>query len=283
MAMPSEFNVTPINSFWVESFCASDDARITLPNIGHLLVVCPLQGKVSVGSTSLDSNHYGYFFGNSASSLAVTKISEASPKVMICCISPGFVQQISEFLNISSEFGVLLQGVPMPQGDTLSQFMHSLADANDPSIAEEIFMDVIGQVIELQRARHSALMSLSGQKATTQFNLIERLCKARQYIDARFLESFGVKDVAKACAISEYHFARLFKSAFSATVHQYVMARRLNHARVELECAERQITDIAMEIGYRSISAFNIAFRKRFGLSPSSYRKKHVSAKISRI
>ena len=48
----------------------------------------------------------------------------------------------------------------------------------------------------------------------------------------------------------------------------------MNYAKSLLETeAEKNILDIANEIGYDSPSKFSLAFRKFFGILPSKYKK----------
>lgn len=100
--------------------------------------------------------------------------------------------------------------------------------------------------------------------------------QARQFIEARYLEPIKTKDIADHIALSEYHFARLFKTAFTMTVHQFVIRLRLNESRHLLEQTEHHITDVALMVGYNSLSAYINAFRRQFSVSPSIYRANFI-------
>lgn len=261
--------ISPLNALWV----GLPRADMTLPTIGHLFVVCPLDGVVSVAGRRVDSAHYLYLNPQMNTPHSIIPLA-SNARVLICCVSPGFVAHMAEFLEIPAHFSELLDGIPLPKGDTMSDLLHLLADETDPDNADDLFLDAIGQVLQLLRLRHSAVKSLADNKKSTQADLVPRLLQARQFIEAHYLEPIKTSDVAGHIAISEYHFARLFKSAFDMTVHQYVLRLRLDEARRRLEFSDARITDIALDVGYNSLSAFITAFRNYCGMSPSAYQSR---------
>ena len=180
---------------------------------------------------------------------------------------------MADFLSIPADLSDLLHAVPMSQGDMVSRLLGMLAEAcRLDEDTDELFMDVIGQVLRLLRLRHQTLTSLSQHKQDTTADLLPRLMHARQFIEANYLEPIKTEDVADYVALSEFHFARLFKAAFEVTVHQFVLRLRLNEARHMLEASQQTVTDVSLEVGYSSLSAFIRAFRLQFGMTPSDYR-----------
>ncbi|MEL7297516.1 MAG: AraC family transcriptional regulator [Pseudomonadota bacterium] len=270
----------PINSFQVYDLNAVDATGVLdLANEGHLLLLCPLHGMVEVDDRCIDANHYTYLQCAPDLPRLQIRASTRTARLLLCFVSPAFVREIAAFLGVPGEFTNLLERFPLPQGDDLSTSLVSLAATDDPDIADEIFMDIVGQVVSLQRARHAAMQRVSTKKHMTQAHLVNRLLVARQYIDARYLEPLSTRDVAKAAAISEYYLARLFRSAFATSVHQYLLGRRMHFARAQFGSSRTSITEVAAQLGYRSLSAFITAFRKAYGMTPSAYR---ASLKISR-
>jgi AraC family transcriptional regulator len=197
-------------------------------------------------------------------------------------LSPDFIADMAGFLNIPMTLRHLLHAIPLLQGDTVSHLLQDLelAHQTNPNYAEteEIFMEIIGRILHLMILRHQTLLSLLGRKQDTITDLLPRMLQARQFIEARYLEPIKTQDVADHVALSEYHFARLFKAAFEVTVHQFVLRLRLDKARHLLESSVMRITDIAYAVGYNSLSAFINAFRRQFGVPPSAYRARFQPA-----
>ncbi len=139
------------------------------------------------------------------------------PRLLLLFLSPGFIAEMADFLSIPASLGRLLHALPLLQGDAISPLLQLLAadhtQRNRQEI-EELFLEVVGQVLHLIRLRHQTLLSLGSHKQNTVTDLLPRLLQARQFIEARCLEPIKTKDVATHVALSEYHFARLFKTAF---------------------------------------------------------------------
>ena len=80
--------------------------------------------------------------------------------------------------------------------------------------------------------------------------------------------------VSGVAAFSKFHFHRQFTATFGLSVHRYVQLARLKRASHRLAYTDAQsVTEIAMDAGYDAPDAFARAFRRRFGQSPSSFRK----------
>jgi AraC family transcriptional regulator len=57
------------------------------------------------------------------------------------------------------------------------------------------------------------------------------------------------------------------------TPHQYVL-RVLREATKRLTTERAKVLDIALDCGFGDVSNFNRAFRREFGMSPQSFRRK---------
>ena len=93
-----------------------------------------------------------------------------------------------------------------------------------------------------------------------------------------FHENISLKQLAQHCYVSPFHFSRIFKSVMNVSPHQYLSEIRLNHAKILLTTTDEPVTDIAFACGYNSIEHFATAYRQRFKLNPSRYRKELVQA-----
>ena len=83
--------------------------------------------------------------------------------------------------------------------------------------------------------------------------------------------------LAELAAITEqsrFHVHRTLRVALGETPKQFTLRLRIDHAAAALVGSRASILDIALECGFESHEAFCRAFRRRFGLSPSAYRKR---------
>ena len=57
------------------------------------------------------------------------------------------------------------------------------------------------------------------------------------------------------------------------TLHQYVLQSRLECAMALLHTTDRSVNEIALELGFHSLSHFSNYFKKETGTTPVLYRK----------
>jgi AraC-like DNA-binding protein len=98
------------------------------------------------------------------------------------------------------------------------------------------------------------------------------LLRAKDLADARYFESLGVNDMARAAGLSRAHFSREFRRAFGESPHAYLLTRRLERAAALLRTTDRSVTDICFSIGLKSVGSFTTSFTRTYGASPTVYR-----------
>ncbi|MFC6296303.1 helix-turn-helix domain-containing protein [Pseudomonas sp. CCM 7893] len=94
-----------------------------------------------------------------------------------------------------------------------------------------------------------------------------------EYIDQQLAEPISLGQLAGMCALSEYHFARMFRESFGLPPHQYLLARRVNRARELLRSSSLPLSEIALACGFSSASHFTNRFRQAMGATPGEYRQ----------
>jgi AraC family transcriptional regulator len=94
-----------------------------------------------------------------------------------------------------------------------------------------------------------------------------------EFIDHQLAETISLGQLAALCALSEYHFARMFRESFGLPPHQYVLARRLTRAQALLRSTSQPLGEIALACGFASASHFTNRFRQALGGAPGEYRQ----------
>jgi transcriptional regulator GlxA family with amidase domain len=102
--------------------------------------------------------------------------------------------------------------------------------------------------------------------------LLRRLLRAKDRIDAASHEDWPVPRLARVSAVSEAHFARSFKQAFGIPPHRYLLTRRIERATALLRDTELPITEIAFQTGWASLGTFGRTFRDVTGANPGAVR-----------
>ncbi len=81
------------------------------------------------------------------------------------------------------------------------------------------------------------------------------------------------EQLAALCGCTTRHFNRLFHESFGMSPRARQTDLRLLRAAELLRKPEAKIRDVSLESGYRSLSLFNSLFKRRFGMSPSQWRR----------
>ncbi len=87
------------------------------------------------------------------------------------------------------------------------------------------------------------------------------------------MEKITIADVASEIGVSPSHFMKYFKNTMGTSFIDYLNEYRLSMASRLLLSSDVSILDIANEAGFDNLSYFNRLFKKRFGITPSNYRK----------
>ena len=102
--------------------------------------------------------------------------------------------------------------------------------------------------------------------------------RALEFTDKNLANDCTLKDVAAAAHLSERSLARRFADETGMTWRQTQRRMRMIRA-IELLCAaEAPVVNVAFDVGYDSLSAFNRAFRDFTGHTPSGFRKAFFAA-----
>ncbi|PWK27967.1 AraC-like DNA-binding protein [Arcicella aurantiaca] len=87
-------------------------------------------------------------------------------------------------------------------------------------------------------------------------------------------DSFSMPALAKQLSVSPHHLSQILNESLGQTFFDFTAQHRIQEAqKLLLENPNLKIEEIAERVGYNSKSAFNTAFKKFTGVSPSQFRK----------
>lgn len=93
------------------------------------------------------------------------------------------------------------------------------------------------------------------------------------YIQERLDQKMTLEEISLVAGFSRYHFHRIFAALTGEPLGEYILRLRLERAAVKLGNSRDSITRIALDSGYDTPAALTRAFKKRFNVTPSLFRK----------
>lgn len=118
------------------------------------------------------------------------------------------------------------------------------------------------------------------QKFASKFfepNNVSQIAKdAKEKLDYISDYRITLDEVIKPLAYSKCHIIREFKKAYGITPYEYLLKKRFDNAKAMLENTNMSVTYIAEKLGFCDAHYFSGCFSKRFGVSPSAYRKQII-------
>lgn len=93
------------------------------------------------------------------------------------------------------------------------------------------------------------------------------------WIAEAYADEITLADLTRISGLRKSQLIRLFREHTGQTPGRYVTQVRLQRARDLLASSALDVTGVAFEVGFGSLSAFERAFRQEFGMQPAAYRR----------
>ncbi|MFN7162502.1 MAG: helix-turn-helix domain-containing protein, partial [Fimbriimonadales bacterium] len=100
-----------------------------------------------------------------------------------------------------------------------------------------------------------------------------RLQAALEYLQSHLSEPDALQKVSQRLHVSPRQCQRLFRVAMGCSPSEYLTELRLRRAATLLVSTNLSVSEIALEVGYLSLSHFSRVFRERFGQTPRAFRQ----------
>jgi AraC-like DNA-binding protein len=161
-----------------------------------------------------------------------------------------------------------------------------LFEGNIPNILEAIFQEnnikkdfyelfINSKILELFTLlfRHCPTYSIESCKNNKTLFYTEAIQEAIRYIEDNYQEDISLEEIAEKVKFSPTYFSTLFKKYCGVNFKAYLNNMRIAKAEMMIKNSDKNILNIAYELGFNSIRAFNRTFKAVKGYTPSSLRK----------
>lgn len=102
---------------------------------------------------------------------------------------------------------------------------------------------------------------------------IDKIMPALHFIDLHYNDQITLEALSAEANINPSYFCRVFKKATDATFTEYLNFVRVLKSEQLLTDSAKSISDIALDVGFSSVSYFNRIFKRIKGISPTAYKK----------
>lgn len=100
----------------------------------------------------------------------------------------------------------------------------------------------------------------------------KRVFQFLELMETMFLKETNSSYYAAQIGISEKRLNQILKEKLNLTAKQIIQQRQITEAKRKLVKREISTKELSFELGFDSISSFSRFFKKKVGLSPSSFR-----------
>lgn len=102
---------------------------------------------------------------------------------------------------------------------------------------------------------------------------IDIVKRINEYISNNFNKTLTYDELSEMFNIKTTTMKNCYKSIFGETINETIIKNRLEKGAKLLKDSSLPITEIAIEVGYADHSKFSNAFKKKYNITPSEYKK----------
>jgi AraC-like DNA-binding protein len=103
---------------------------------------------------------------------------------------------------------------------------------------------------------------------------IDRIHQAKDILTRRLNQPPSLLELARQVGLNDRKLKQGFRQIFGTTVFGYLHNYRMQQAQRLLMAGQMNVKETAQSVGYASQSAFNAAFKKRFGVNPKTVQRR---------
>jgi AraC-like DNA-binding protein len=180
------------------------------------------------------------------------------------CLNVNFVARLTRELGGTAR-SLFLKGAVLREADlatALRRFHLSLSNRH-PRIESDT---LLCEAVSLLFSRHGNTTHWPPSARCEP----EAVRKAREYIEANFVENLSLARLATVCTLSPFSLAKAFKLGTGLPPHAYLDGVRLRRARQLLDRGE-PIVSVAVSVGYADQSHLTKRFKRLYGITPGQY------------
>lgn len=115
------------------------------------------------------------------------------------------------------------------------------------------------------------------RQSTEKYNISDNYIKTViDYINENIRLNISIDKLAEIVPLSRRNLEMKFKEATGTSVYQFILDKKVDLISTELLTTDKDLLDIAIEMGFNDVRNVYRIFKKNTGYTPVSYRKKYL-------
>ena len=150
--------------------------------------------------------------------------------------------------------------------DYITSFINSLSSI---ALAEHSYSDAL-LILKFEEIMLYLLNKYGSSFEYYLHSLISKeISPFKNVVESNVNSNLKLEEIAFLCNMSLSTFKRHFTSEYNEPPGKWLQDKRLQKAKELLQGGELKASDIYLDIGYNNLSNFSIAFKNKFGISPT--------------
>lgn len=189
------------------------------------------------------------------------------------------IKELEATLSIISPALVITSEDEPETHEIIQKLMLEISDeyfADAPLSEASIYSKLIGIFVLIGR-NYSPNAKSFNNSLRKQREYTERFMYVCDYIREHCSEDLTLDHIADISGFSKYHFSRLFKQFTNVSFYKYLNKKRIEYAEKLLVDKELTITEVALQCGFSSLSAFIRMFKLIKSCTPTEFKTMYTS------
>lgn len=198
------------------------------------------------------------------------------PRSYLEKLTPHF-SQASEFL-MKAELGFpcLLSPVHAHITPDIMATLHDMHYCNYTGDVKQAYLQALLSRLLLQALTRLSFVKIPANEIRLQPYELAKLREAWEYLLHHIEHPGTVIDLSHAIGLNDFKLKKGFKQLYGITIFEFLLEARMEKARRLLLETDMTVHAVAISVGYKNISSFTVAFKKKFGILPSEIRDHHT-------
>lgn len=162
--------------------------------------------------------------------------------------------------------------LPAPAPDEYMNCFYELFEHKALNFSEDLYRESILLKLFSILVRHHNKLTLNDDQEPNGYSDNTYVNLAIDYINQTYMQGIGVSDISDSIGITRSHLNHIFQKELNTSVQNFLIDFRLHKSANLLASTTMPVKEISKFVGYNDQLVFSKAFKKKFGLSPKSYR-----------